>query len=261
MSIYLSVIIPAYNEARRLPFTLQRVLEFLKQQPWTWELIVVDDGSDDATAEQAEQQLANEPHARVIRNPHRGKGYAVRTGMLAGQGRYVLFSDADLAVPFSEWPKLEHYLQQGCDVVIASREGVGAQRIAEPAFRHVMGRVFNMIVRLFAVGQFQDTQCGFKVFTHEAAHDLFQAMRLYDDSTVAPRGAAVTAFDVEILFLALRRGYVIEEVPVTWHYGEETKVNTLRDSWRNFRDVFKVRMNALTGRYKHVKPHKKQQSS
>jgi glycosyltransferase involved in cell wall biosynthesis len=170
--------------------------------------------------------------------------------MLQAGGDYILFSDADLAVPIEEWPKLAAALERGYDVVIGSREGTGAQRIGEPTSRHIMGRVFNLLVRLLAVGGFQDTQCGFKVFRRAAAHDLFGRMRLYDDTTAAPKGAAVTAFDVEILFLALRQGYKVAEVPVTWRYGEETKVDNVRDSWRNLRDILKVRWNAISGRYR-----------
>ena len=251
---FLSIVVPAYNEERRLPATLQQLLAYLNDQSWTWELLVVDDGSDDATVARAEAQVADEPHARVIRNPHRGKGYTVRTGMLQAVGDFILFSDADLAVPIEEWPKLAATMHQGYDIVIASREGVGAHRIDEPTSRHIMGRVFNLLVKIFAVGDFQDTQCGFKVFRRDVAHDLFGRMRLYDDTTAAPKGAAVTAFDVEILFLALRRGYRVAEIPVTWRYGEETKVDTVRDSWRNLRDVLKVRWNALTGQYRDVKP-------
>lgn len=252
--MYLSVVIPAYNEARRLPLTLARVLEYLNQQPWDWELLVVDDGSSDATADLAEAALAAEPRAQVLRNPHRGKGFAVRTGMLAAAGDYVLFSDADLAVPFSEWPRMEAALHQGHDVVIASREGAGARRINEPPLRHFMGRVFNLIVRMLAIGNFQDTQCGFKVFTQAAAQDVFQAMRLYTDASAEIVGPAVTAFDVEALFLALRRGYRVAEVPVEWHYGEETRVSNVRDSWRNLVDVLTIRWNALTGKYRHIGP-------
>ncbi len=250
---FLSVVIPAYNEERRLPDSIQQVLRYLREQPWTWEVLIVDDGSDDQTATYAEALVADEPRARVIRNPHRGKGYTVRTGMLQATGDYILFSDADLAVPIEEWPKLAVPIQNGSDIVIASREGVGAQRIDGPLKRHIMGRVFNLIVRVLAIGHFQDTQCGFKVFTREAAHDVFAKMRLYNDQTAAPRGAAVTAFDVEILFLALRRGYQISEVPVIWRYGEETKVDNVRDSLRNLSDVLKVRWNALTGRYRDVR--------
>ena len=246
---FLSLVIPAYNEERRLPATIQQVLSFLRAQPWSWEVLVVDDGSSDQTAAAVEAMIIDEPRARVIRNPHRGKGYTVRTGMLQAGGDYILFSDADLAVPIEEWPKLSAALERGYDVVIGSREGTGAQRIGEPTSRHIMGRVFNLLVRLLAVGGFQDTQCGFKVFRRAAAHDLFGRMRLYDDTTAAPKGAAVTAFDVEILFLALRQGYKVAEVPVTWRYGEETKVDNVRDSWRNLRDIIKVRWNAIRGRY------------
>ncbi|MFD3163640.1 dolichyl-phosphate beta-glucosyltransferase [Herpetosiphon sp. NSE202] len=253
MAPYLSVVIPAYNEARRLPQTLPVVLQFLNAQPWSWELLVVDDGSSDQTVAVAEAACSAYAQARVIQNPHRGKGYTVRTGMTQASGEYVLFSDADLAVPMNEWPKLEAKLQQQYDIVIASREGAGASRIDEPFMRHLMGRVFNLIVRVLGIGKFQDTQCGFKVFSREASHDVFGRMRLYDDTTEAPKGAAVTAFDVEVLYLALRRGYKIAEVPVTWRYGEETKVDNIRDSWRNLRDVIKVRWNALSGQYRDVK--------
>lgn len=246
----LSVVIPAYNEEHRLPATIQRVLAYLRSQSFPWELIVIDDGSQDRTAELAEAFATDEPAMRVIRNGHYGKGYAVRTGVLAARGEFVLFSDADLAVPMEEWEKLRRYLNQGYDVVIGSREGAGAQRLGEPWHRHVMGRIFNLFVRLVAIGGIQDTQCGFKAFSRRAAHDLFNRMLLYGADASPVHGAAVTAFDVEVLFLATKRGYRICEVPVIWSYGEETKVNPLRDSWRNLRDVLRVRWNDLRGRYK-----------
>lgn len=246
----LAVVIPAYNEARRLPGTLRSVLAYLRAQPFEWELIVVDDGSDDETAVLAEQIAAEHPQMIVVRNDHRGKGFAVRTGMLAARASYVLFSDADLAVPMDEWPKLRRALDGGADIAIGSREGLGAQRLGEPWHRHLMGRIFNMLVRLIAVGGIQDTQCGFKAFTNAATQDLFRALRLYGDDSPVVQGAAVTAFDVEVLYLAERRGYTIKEVPVLWRYGEETKVSALRDSWRNLRDILRVRINALRGAYR-----------
>jgi glycosyltransferase involved in cell wall biosynthesis len=253
MEPYLSIVIPAYNEETRLPETLQRVREYLARQSYASEILVVDDGSHDQTLEAARAALAGaEPPvaARVIANDHRGKGYTVRTGMLAAAGSIVLFSDADLATPIEEVAKLLAQLRAGHDIAIGSREGVGAQRLAEPWYRHIMGRVFNMLVRLIAGMDYQDTQCGFKAFRRAVAQDLFSSMRLYGAGAKVIKGSAVTAFDVEILFLAGKRGYKVAEVPVVWHYGESTKVNPLRDSMRNFQDVARVRMNDWRGAYR-----------
>ncbi|HEU4329206.1 MAG TPA: glycosyltransferase [Roseiflexaceae bacterium] len=245
----LSLVIPAYNEERRLPTTLRAVLDYLGRQSYPSEVLIADDGSTDRTAELVEQIAAEHPSVRLLRLDHRGKGFAVRAGALAAAGRYVLLCDADLAVPIDEWEKLHQALEGGYAVAIGSREGLGARRLGEPWYRHLMGRVFNLIVQVVAVGGIQDTQCGFKAFTRAAAQDLFQRVRLYGDDAQVVRGAAVTAFDVEVLFLARKRGYPIREVPVLWHYGEETKVSPLRDSYRNFRDVLAVRWNAVRGRY------------
>ncbi|HEU5016233.1 MAG TPA: dolichyl-phosphate beta-glucosyltransferase [Roseiflexaceae bacterium] len=246
---YLSIIIPAYNEERRLPRTLAAILAYLQQQPYPAEVLVADDGSTDTTAALVEQYAAEHENVRLLPLNHRGKGFAVRAGALAATGDYVLLCDADLATPIKEWEKLHTSLTSGYDVAIGSREGLGAQRLGEPWFRHLMGRVFNRVVQIVAIGGIQDTQCGFKAFSRRAAHDLFRRVQLYGDDAQIVRGAAVTAFDVEVLFLARRRGYRIHEVPVIWNYGEETKVNPLRDSLRNFRDVLRVRWNALRGRY------------
>jgi len=250
---YLSVIIPAYNEAIRLPKTINTILTYLKQQSYSVEMLVVDDGSADNTVALAKELAQKYPEVRVIENDHRGKGYTVRTGMLQGSGKYILFSDADLATPIEEIEKLLPYLEDGYDVVIGSREGQGARRIGEPFYRHLMGRIFNFIIRLITLGGFQDTQCGFKVFTHKAAHDLFTRAQLYGENARQIKEAAVTGFDVEILFLAVKYGYRVKEVPVKLIYGDETKVNPLKDSWRNFKDVVSVRLNDLTGRYEQNK--------
>jgi glycosyltransferase involved in cell wall biosynthesis len=246
---YLSVIIPAYNEAVRLPKTLSTVLNYLQAQPYSAEVLVVDDGSSDDTVALAQEAAQQYPDLRVIENDHRGKGYTVRSGMLLGRGKYILFSDADLATPIEEIEKLLPHLEDGYDVVIGSREGQGARRIGEPAYRHFMGRIFNFIIRLITLGGFQDTQCGFKAFTRTAAHDLFARAQLYGEDAQQIKEAAVTGFDVEILFLAVKFGYKVKEVPVRWIYGTETKVNPLKDSWRNFRDVVSVRLNDLAGKY------------
>ncbi|RME42720.1 MAG: glycosyltransferase family 2 protein, partial [Caldilineae bacterium] len=251
-SPYLSVVIPAYNEAVRLPRTLTTVLDYLEQQPYRVEVLVVDDGSTDNTVALAEEIARQHPNVRIIRNDHRGKGYTVRTGMLAGQGKYLLFSDADLAVPIEEVEKLLPHLEAGYDVVIGSREGQGARRIGEPGYRHLMGRIFNLLIRLITLGGFQDTQCGFKAFRREAAHTLFRHAQLYGEDAQPLTEAAVTGFDVEILFLAVKYGYRVKEIPVKWIYGTETKVNPLKDSWRNLKDVVNVRINDMRGRYNHL---------
>jgi dolichyl-phosphate beta-glucosyltransferase len=220
----------------------------------------VDDGSTDQTAAVVEQLAATHgvhapregatPVIRLIRNEHRGKAFAVRTGMLAAAGQFVLFSDADGATPIQEADKLLPHLEQGIDVAIASREGKQARRFDEPWHRHIMGRVFNLIVQVLAIPGIHDTQCGFKAFRREAAHDLFENMLLYRlDSSGPVKGAMLTGFDVEILFMARKWGYRIVEVPVHWSYGAESKVHPIKDSWRNLRDVLLVRWNDLRRRY------------
>lgn len=246
---FLTIVIPAYNEARRLPATLERILDFLDQQAYSAEVIVVDDGSTDDTAQVARKYDRMHKRIKVIENPHQGKGATVRRGMLAADGEIVLFSDADLSTPIEELDRVLPWFERGYDVVIGSREGAGARRYDEPAYRHFMGRVFNTLVRMLTVQGIQDTQCGFKAFRREVAHDLFSRMRLYTDVSKPVVGAMVTAFDVEILYLAQRRDYRIRELPVEWHYSNETKVNPLKDSWRNLRDVLTVRWNALRGAY------------
>jgi glycosyltransferase involved in cell wall biosynthesis len=255
VDLTLSVIVPAYNEERRLPATLDAILRYLGRQSYASEVIVSDDGSDDRTREIAMAYVTAPPDpagnvaVRVLSNPHRGKAATVRSGVLQAGGQYVLFMDADLATPIEEWPKLYALLRDGADVAIGSREGLGAERIGEPWYRHLMGRVFNAVVRAIALSGIQDTQCGFKAFTSEAARRIFSGVRLYGDGARPVSGPAVTAFDVEVLFLARKWGYRIGEVPVVWRYGEETKVDPFRDSLRNFPDVLRVRWNDLRGRY------------
>ncbi|MCR4406277.1 MAG: glycosyltransferase family 2 protein [Anaerolineae bacterium] len=245
----LSIVVPAYNEERRLPGTLETIIAYLRAQDYRAELIVVDDGSSDGTVRVVERYMDSYPGLRLIRNDHRGKAYTVRTGVLAAEGQYVIFTDADLAVPIEETGKALAALMDQHDVVIGSREALGARRYNEPFYRHLMGRVFNFIVRLLALPDLQDTQCGFKGLRHDVAQDLFQRLRLYGADAGTIKGGAVTGFDVELLFLARKRGYSIKEVPVQWYYGSHAKVNPLRDSWRNFKDVLRVRLNDWRGKY------------
>lgn len=248
---YLSLIIPAYNESARIARTLAAVRDYLSTQRYSWEVLVVDDGSDDDTLAVARRfaREQGDPGIRVLANPHRGKAYAVRSGVQAARGKLIGFTDADLATPIDTLDAVIPHFADGCHVVIGSREERGAVRQDEPFYRHLMGRVFNWLVQFVALPGIQDTQCGFKVLRGTVAHELFAASQLYAEDDDPPIGAAVTAFDVEILFLARRRGYRIATVPVIWQYGTESKVNPLLDSARNFRDVLMVRLNSLLGRY------------
>ncbi len=246
---FLSVVIPAYNEERRLPATLARVLEFLAQQTYSSELIVVDDGSADHTADVVAEFSSRNALVTLVRNDHRGKGYAVRTGMLRARGYIVLFSDADLSTPIEEIAAMLPWFERGYDIVIGSREGSGAKRIQEPFYRHLMGRAFNAVVRLLTVQGINDTQCGFKAFRDEVARDVFSRMKLYGENAQRVTDSMVTGFDVEVLFIGQKSGHKIKEVPVEWRYGNETKVNPIKDSWRNFRDVVLVRWNDWRGNY------------
>ena len=247
---FLSVVIPAYNEATRLPTTLERVMQYLEGRDYTYEVLVVDDGSEDATADIVEEVASSHPNLRAVRNPHRGKGYAVRTGMLQARGRFILYSDADFSAPIEEIEKLLPHLKGRYSIAIGSREGSGAVRYDEPFYRHLMGRVFNTFVRLVALPQFHDTQCGFKAFRREAAYTLFRNLHLYGDNAADVKGAMVTGFDVEVLYLGLKWGYKIKEVPVRWYYSKGANVNPLKDSYRMIRDIFKVRLNDVRGVYR-----------
>jgi glycosyltransferase involved in cell wall biosynthesis len=245
----LSLIIPAYNEAVRIAETIRTALAFLAEQPYAGELIVVDDGSSDATAAIARAALAERPAARLLTIPHGGKAAALRAGIAAACNEQIAFSDADLATPLPYLNELRAALAAGCDVAIGSREGAGARRLGEPLYRHLMGRVFNLMVRVLLLPSIQDTQCGFKLFRREAATAILGRARLYAGPGGIGAGPRVTAFDVELLVVARRLGYRICAVPVVWTYGTRSKVHPLRDTWHNTRDVLLVRLNAWRGRY------------
>ncbi len=249
----LSLVIPAYNEAPRVTETIREAIAWLIDQPFVSELIVVDDGSDDATAALAERALSAYRGGRVIRISHAGKAAAVRAGMFEATGDQIAFSDADLATPLRYLTDLRAVLGQGCDVAIGSREGVGARRIGEPTYRHLMGRVFNGLVRLLLIPGVQDTQCGFKLFRADVARELLSRSRLYRDDEQVVSGPRVTAFDVELLTIARLHGYRICSVPVIWCYGEGSKVRPARDTWHNVRDVLDVWISARRGRYRESK--------
>jgi dolichyl-phosphate beta-glucosyltransferase len=229
---HLSVIIPAYNEEQRLGESLPRIFEHLASQPYTWEVVVVDDGSSDATREVA-QQLGEGYPCRVLRNePNRGKGYSIRRGMLEAKGAFRLFSDADLSTPIEELDKFWQHVDAGYDVVIGSRALEQSDLVVRQAFyREWMGRVFNLLVRTMLVGGIHDTQCGFKLFSARAAETIFPKQTL-----------SGFAFDVELMVLARKHGFKIKEAPVRWINSPASKVSAWRDSTRMFLDLLRLRL-------------------
>lgn len=244
----ISLVIPAYNEAVRIAETLVSAVAALNELGEPWELLVVDDGSDDQTAEIAERFAAGNFGVRVERRPHRGKASSVSYGLSVAEGSLVFFSDADLATPLRYLRPFIERCRAGADIVIASREGIDANRIGEPEYRHLMGRVFNRLVQWLLLPGIEDTQCGFKLFTREAARELTSRTLLYRDQREVT-GARVTAFDVEMLVIARRLGYTIESVQVEWMYGTNSKVSPIRDSLQNGRDLIVIKWNDLRGRY------------
>jgi dolichyl-phosphate beta-glucosyltransferase len=245
---WLSIVVPAFNEEARLLTSLQKIHDYLDRQDYSSEIIVVDDGSDDRTAAVAEALRTEIPTLRTICNPHRGKAYTVKTGVMASRGALIFLCDADLSMPIDEVGKFIPLFAQGYAVVIGSREAPGAQRFNEPEYRHVMGRVFNFLVRTVLFGEFQDTQCGFKCLSRDAALDLFPRLQVRT-SEVEVKGPMVTGFDVELLYLARKLGYRVGEVGINWYYARGSKVNPVQDTLRLLSDLIKVRINDRRGFY------------
>ena len=232
----LSVVIPAFNEALRLPATLARVRSYLDARQPSFEIVVVDDGSTDATAAVARAGAA--PIVVLRHAQNRGKGHAVRAGMLAARGERRLMTDADLSTPIEELAPLEAALAQGFDVAIGSRAVAGARvEVHQPAYREAMGRLFNRLVQALLLPGLHDTQCGFKLFTAAAAAAAFSACRLDGFS-----------FDVEALYVARRRGLRIAELPVVWRNDAATRVGLGGGAFA-FLDLLRIRLAAARGRY------------
>jgi glycosyltransferase involved in cell wall biosynthesis len=246
----LSLVIPAYNESARIEATAREAAAWLAAQPFPSQLIVVDDGSEDDTAVIAERVLAENATARVLRIPHGGKAAAVRAGMGEATGDQIAFCDADLATPLVFLSELRAAVARGCDIAIGSREGREARRIGEPFYRHLMGRVFNGLVRIMLLPGVEDTQCGFKLFRRDVAGDLLRSSLLYREVGSQVSGPRVTAFDVELLAIARLRGYRVCSVPVVWTYGAGSKVRPARDTWYNVHDVLNVWIGVKRGRYR-----------
>jgi glycosyltransferase involved in cell wall biosynthesis len=235
---FLSIVIPAHNEEVRLPVTLQQVKDFAANQNYPLEVILVENGSRDCTLNIAQDFALGFPQMRVLRSELSGKGRAVRMGMLEARGEYRFMCDADFSMPVEEINRFLPPVLSGYDVAIASREAPGAARYAEPAYRHLVGRVYNAMIRLLALPGLNDTQCGFKCFRGTAAEALFPLQTLTGWS-----------FDVEVLYIARRHNYKIVEVPIPWYFNAESKVRVWRDSLSMGTDLLKIRQNARRGLY------------
>jgi len=247
---YLSVVIPSYNEMENLKNkVLEKVVDYLKNQDYTWELILTDDGSEDGTLKKLHQFAKKYPRVSVLENIHAGKGPTVKAGMLTAKGEWRLFTDFDQSTPLFEIEKLWPRIKQNYEVIIGSREMVGSIRDEEPWYRHLMGRGFNILVQILAIPGILDTQCGFKLFSAQATNLLFNQLHIYGQQE--QRGDAFTgAFDVELLYLAKKHGLKICEVPIEWHHHETDRVDPIKDSLRMLRDIVWIRIADLKGKYK-----------
>lgn len=237
----ITVIVPAYNEGGKLATSLREMVYFLGNNRYSYEVIVVDDGSTDSTYDIARQAGAEVPRLTCIRHPKNlGKGMAVKTGFLAAEGDIVFFTDADHSTPIEEVPKFLSFVHKGYDIVVGSRalpDSVITRH--QPWLRENMGNIFNYLVRLIAVRRIRDTQCGFKCFHRKRCTPVFALQRL-----------SGFCFDVELLFLARMLNLQIAEVPVTWRNSSDTRVSTFKDSARMFRDLLLIRYNQLSGKYR-----------
>ena len=237
-----SIVIPAYNEAARLGATLEKVLAYIHAQNWNAEVLVVNDGSRDSTAEIVRSFAARDSALRLVENPgNRGKGYSVRNGMLHARGTLILFSDADLSSPIEEAPKLFSAIDAGADVAIGSRWlRAETQTQRQPLHRQIVGRIFNLLLRITLGLQFKDTQCGFKAFRQSAARTIFPLQKIER-----------WGFDPEILFLARKFHFRVEEVPVVWGHSGGARINPFTDGFRMFLEMLRIRWYSLTGKYDH----------
>lgn len=235
---YLSILFPAYNEELRLPGTLEKTLDFIHAQTFRSEIIIAENGSSDGTLEFARTFSAAHPEVSVLHIETAGKGRAVQAAMLAAKGQYRFICDVDLSMPIGEIPRFLPPLSEGADIVIASREAPGAVRYDEPQYRHLIGRVFNTLVRWMLLPQLQDTQCGFKCFSAAAAEALFPLVTIPG-----------WTFDVEVLAIAFQKNYRVKELPIPWYYHPHSKVKVVRDSARMARDLLQIRGKLRRGDY------------
>lgn len=239
-SLRYSIVLPAYNESERIGASLDKILAYAEARGRSAEVIVVNDGSTDTTAQIAREYAAKHPTLQLLENPgNRGKGYSVRNGMLHATGDILLFSDADLSSPIAEADKLFAAIENGADVAIGSRWlQTGLQKKRQPLHRQILGRIFNLALRIILGLNFKDTQCGFKAFTREAAQALFPLQQVER-----------WGFDPELLYLAKKLGFTIKEVPVEWSHRSGTRIDPLHDGIRMLGEMLTVRWNAWSGKY------------
>lgn len=245
---WLSVVIPSFNEQRNLERgVLDLVYNYLCKQSYQWELILSDDGSTDGTLIELRSFADKDERIRLVANPHRGKGPTVKAGMLTARGKWRLFTDFDQSTPLPELENLLKYTDD-YDIIIGSRELKGSLRDKEPFYRHLMGKGFNLLVQMLAVPGIWDTQCGFKLFSAKATTHLFPLLSIYGSEEIRT-DAFTGAFDVELLYLARKYGFKIKEVPILWRHYETTRVNPVKDSWRMFKDIVRIRLASFLGKY------------
>jgi glycosyltransferase involved in cell wall biosynthesis len=237
-SPFLSIILPVHNEEKRLPKTLEQVQRYISNQAFSSEVLIVENGSSDRSLEIASAFCSSHPAFSFYHEEARGKGLAVRSGMLKARGEYRIFCDVDFSMPVDEISRFLPPHHQNIDIVIGSREAPGAIRYDEPAYRHFIGRIFNSMVRIAVLPGIQDSQCGFKLFSARCAEDVFKKQTLDGMS-----------FDVEVLFIARRVGYSITEIPVPWYFNPDSRVRLVDDSMRMAVDLLIIRRNARRGVY------------
>lgn len=246
--IFLSVIIPCYNEERNLRLgALENVAHFLSKKNYTYEVFIVDDGSIDDSRKLISSFISDHPNFKLLEKPHRGKAATVMEGVEQATGQYILFTDLDQATPINQIDLFLPYFEKGYDVVIGSRN---TTRRGAPITRLAMARGFMILRNLILNLGVQDTQCGFKAFTHAAARSIFPKLKVFTRKTNASGSTVTAGFDVELLYVAKKLNYRIAEVPVEWHYQETRHVNPLKDSWDGFVDLVRIRINSLRGIYK-----------
>jgi glycosyltransferase involved in cell wall biosynthesis len=245
----LSIVIPAYNEAQNIRGgVLARLDEHLDSVSYSYEVVVADDGSTDETSSLVDEFCRERPAFRLMLNEHRGKAHCVIAGLMAAQGRHVMFMDMDLATSLEHVDQLVEALEGSADVVIASREAEGAVRLGAPWSRRFLGKAFNLVIQALLLPGYWDTQCGFKGFRREVVRDIVDGLVVFKDSP-ATSGPRVTAFDVELLVVARERGYRIHQLPVTWRHVKTRRVNLVRESVEMLRELLAIWWARLRGMY------------
>jgi dolichyl-phosphate beta-glucosyltransferase len=235
---FLSIIIPTFNERNRIEATLDKIVSYLRSRSYSWEVNVADDGSTDETTALVKMKAKGDPRIVLTQGRHGGKGSALKTGMSQAKGEYIFLCDADLSMPIQQLERFLPPFLSDYDIAVGSREVPGARRVEEPQFRHFQGRVFNAIIKIMGLTEYQDTQCGFKCIRAEVLRPLLPLLRINGFS-----------FDVELLFLAKKNHLRVAEVPIDWLYKQDSKVRFLTDSWKMLAELIAIRLNFLMGRY------------